>query len=103
MVAFDNSSCGNMIYRKSRRLNTTSSILAKLYLFKVNNDNDVIQFAWRDFTHCSSISIADFEQINAGYDPPCFWACCIENTFEYLLGEWMFLLTEALFNHLYFS
>ena len=37
MVAFDNSSCGNMIYRKSRRLNTTSSILAKLYLFKVNN------------------------------------------------------------------
>ena len=56
MVAFDNSSCGNMIYRKSRRLNTTSSILAKLYLFKVNN-KDIRMTSFNLFEEISHIAL----------------------------------------------
>ena len=52
-----------------------------IYLFKVNNGNSRTMFGqnqWHrsgfiycqlssDFTHCSDVSIADFEQLNAGW------------------------------------
>ena len=38
-----------------------------IYLFKVNNRNTRTMCFQGDFTHCSGVSIVDFEQVNAGW------------------------------------
>ena len=32
----------------------------------INRGDAVLVLLWTDFTHCSSVSIVDFEQLNAG-------------------------------------